>query len=354
MAVLDAIVRGSSIAIMAVMGSSCFARGQGRSWCGRCAVCSRLSPDTWCVRRRTSTFRRQSSRCCSRIPARRPILVVHTSVLGDDERPDSRHVVVLAATVVVGLARPDRVADAAYYAGSVALVTGALVHVLRGLAADLVEPRRRVRAAFSMVVGIEILIIIAIELWLAGTTPSRELELLKSVGALALTMLFAGWLLAPRADLTAALPTIVDPTSSLAVAAPSEAPDADARFRQRLIAAMEHEHLYRREGLTIRALADTLGVPEYRLRRIINEQLGHRNFNAFINELRTAEACRILADPAHERLPILNLALDLGYGSVGPFNRAFRARTGLTPTEFRQAQLPGASGMPPAASSAES
>ena len=67
------------------------------------------------------------------------------------------------------------------------------------------------------------------------------------------------------------------------------------------------------------------------------------NFNAFLNELRTEEACRILADPANERVPIFNLALDLGYGSVGPFNRAFRAKTGQTPTEYRQIHLKAAS-----------
>jgi AraC-like DNA-binding protein len=75
------------------------------------------------------------------------------------------------------------------------------------------------------------------------------------------------------------------------------------------------------------------------LRRIINQQLGYRNFNAFLNDLRTAEACRMLEDPAQERLPIFNLALDLGYGSLGPFNRAFRARTGQSPTEYRRARL---------------
>jgi AraC-like DNA-binding protein len=41
--------------------------------------------------------------------------------------------------------------------------------------------------------------------------------------------------------------------------------------------------------------------------------------------------------------PIFNLALDLGYGSLGPFNRAFRAKTGQTPTEYRQTHLEAAS-----------
>jgi AraC-like DNA-binding protein len=99
---------------------------------------------------------------------------------------------------------------------------------------------------------------------------------------------------------------------------------------------VQGEKIYRQEGLTIAGLARTLDLPEYRLRKVINQQLGYRNFNAFLNDFRIEDACRVLADPAQERLPILNLALDLGYGSPGPFNRAFRAKTGYTPTEYRR------------------
>ena len=35
--------------------------------------------------------------------------------------------------------------------------------------------------------------------------------------------------------------------------------------------------------------------------------------------------------------PILTLALNEGFNSLAPFNKAFRDRTGQTPTEFREA-----------------
>jgi AraC-like DNA-binding protein len=38
-----------------------------------------------------------------------------------------------------------------------------------------------------------------------------------------------------------------------------------------------------------------------------------------------------------EDLPILSIALECGYGSIGPFNRVFRQRFGMTPTEYRAA-----------------
>ena len=44
----------------------------------------------------------------------------------------------------------------------------------------------------------------------------------------------------------------------------------------------------------------------------------------------------IEADPAQAEVPILTIALDAGFQSLGPFNRAFKAVTGVTPTEYRR------------------
>lgn len=64
--------------------------------------------------------------------------------------------------------------------------------------------------------------------------------------------------------------------------------------------------------------------------------LGFRNFNQMVNHVRIEEAQRRLADPAFDHLPILTLAYDCGFGSIGPFNRAFKAKTGMTPQAFRK------------------
>jgi AraC-like DNA-binding protein len=99
---------------------------------------------------------------------------------------------------------------------------------------------------------------------------------------------------------------------------------------------MAEERVYRQEGLTIGALATKLGVQEYRLRQAINEGLGYRNFNAFLNSYRLGEAKAALADPDQIAVPVLTVAMDAGFQSLGPFNRAFKADTGTTPTEFRR------------------
>jgi len=47
----------------------------------------------------------------------------------------------------------------------------------------------------------------------------------------------------------------------------------------------------------------------------------------------------VLADPARRDRPVLTVALEAGFQSIGPFNRAFKAATGLTPTEYRREKL---------------
>lgn len=75
------------------------------------------------------------------------------------------------------------------------------------------------------------------------------------------------------------------------------------------------------------------------MRRVINGHLGHRNFAAFVNTHRITAAKAALAAPENAGRTIAAIAFDLGFGSLGPFNRAFKEATGLTPTEFRNRTL---------------
>jgi AraC-like DNA-binding protein len=85
-------------------------------------------------------------------------------------------------------------------------------------------------------------------------------------------------------------------------------------------------------------LARRAGEPEYKVTQCITGALGFRNFNHMANHFRLAEAKRRLVDPDLNHLPVLTIALDCGFGSIGPFNRAFKAEAGMTPTQFRKEQ----------------
>lgn len=102
---------------------------------------------------------------------------------------------------------------------------------------------------------------------------------------------------------------------------------------------MEEEKIYKKIGLTINELAKLMLMPEYRLRLLINGELGYRNFNDFIGRYRIEEAAKRLSDPTEKQLPVLSIALDVGYRSLSSFNKSFKETHDLTPTEYRKKQL---------------
>jgi AraC-like DNA-binding protein len=142
----------------------------------------------------------------------------------------------------------------------------------------------------------------------------------------------------------AAAPLALTPASPPVDAQPPAAVgDAqETALLARLAAVMAEGKAYREEGLSIAVLAAKLEIPEYRLRRLINQRLGYRNFSSYVNGYRLAEATAALADPAQAEVPILTIALDAGFQSIGPFNRAFKAAAGMTPSEYRRVKLGGA------------
>jgi AraC-like DNA-binding protein len=111
---------------------------------------------------------------------------------------------------------------------------------------------------------------------------------------------------------------------------------ADQKLVDALMRLMADERIYRHDNITIGTLATRLKIPEYRLRRLINQRLGYRNFNVFLNNHRIEEAKAALADPTQAEVPVITIAMDAGFQSLGPFNRAFKATTGVTPTEYRR------------------
>lgn len=102
--------------------------------------------------------------------------------------------------------------------------------------------------------------------------------------------------------------------------------------------AME-QGLYREPGLTIERLAETLNVPTHRLRTVINQGLGHRNFAAFVNGYRLAYAKAALADPTRGRETVLAIAHKSGFAALQTFNRVFKDAEGDTPTGYREKRL---------------
>lgn len=216
--------------------------------------------------------------------------------------------------------------------GMLVFAAAALWEVWRGREGDLIESRRRLRPRLVAAVGFYVVVIALTQIavinlgmpdWLIGMVNSSIVAISVAFGAAMFGM--------RQADLFGP----VAPARSSAAARPA----MDGALAERLRSHMEGHRAWRDEGLTIAKLAAQLGEQEYRLRRTINGQLGHRNFSAFLNGYRLAEVKTALSDPAQAAVPIITIALDAGFGSLGPFNRAFREAEGMTPSEFRARSL---------------
>jgi AraC-like DNA-binding protein len=211
--------------------------------------------------------------------------------------------------------------------GMFAFAGAALWEAWHGREDDLIETRRRLRLAMIGAVGAFVIYINVTEIGVRQGWLPPSVGSLSAVGAFILVFGFCAVMLGHRsADLFG--------PPARASEAPSD-PIIDEQLRDRLLAHMDRDMPHRDETLTIAGLAAQLGEQEYRLRRLINGQLGHRNFSAFLNGYRLAEVKAALSDPSQKEVPILTIALDAGFGSLGPFNRAFREAEGMTPTEFR-------------------
>jgi AraC-like DNA-binding protein len=192
-----------------------------------------------------------------------------------------------------------------------------LYEAWRDMAVDLVERRRQLRLAFMAATGMYLAVTLGVQsynLLLDVNTPVFVMRQLRT----------ESWLDPSRT--TAPVPLTRLETAVLA----------------NLERSLESDRVYLEEGLTIGALAGRLGTSEHVLRRVINRGMGHRNFNDFLHSWRIRDACEELARPEQARLPVLSIAMKVGYGSIGAFNRAFKARIGMTPTDFRRSTVNGA------------
>ena len=198
----------------------------------------------------------------------------------------------------------------------------------KGRDGDLVEERRRIRTRMVFAVGLFVVLTNAVEVLVFNDFAPERWRSLLQVGILLLLIGFCATMFGIRQPDLLGPGLRADPRAAAV-------PDVEDPLAARLLAHMDSHKPHRDEGMTIAALAAQLGEQEYRLRRIINGQLGFRNFAAFLNGYRLAEVKAALADPAQKDVPILTIALDAGFGSLGPFNRAFREAEGMTPSAFR-------------------
>ena len=210
----------------------------------------------------------------------------------------------------------------------------AIYWTLKGWRADLVDDRRILRWLIIGIQGALMFVIVFVENFLlVGGYESNANEQALIVFAIALLTLcmLAATLRFDSVSLSNVIRKVTGPV-------PGSSESTYNFDRDRFNNAFEKEKIYREAGLTISTLANALNLPEYRLRAFIHKQLGFRNFNAMLHEYRVEEASVLLGDSETANVPVLTIALSVGYQSITPFNNAFRKIKGVTPSEYRKQQ----------------
>lgn len=229
-------------------------------------------------------------------------------------------VIVALSPALVSFAQSARILMA------VALAAYVLGRLLADRTLDLVESRRTARIwVAAIILGIYIVDLISDAVMGFGA-PELTYSLIQKTGIAVFAAVMMR--LSTQTDISALLfQRPPEKTGAVTI-------DADQVPLKRLEQALA-EKIYRDPTLTIRGLAKTLALSEYRLRALINERLGYRNFRTFLNDHRLEDAKQALASPEEIGRSITDIALDSGFASLASFNRVFKDRVGEPPSQYR-------------------
>jgi AraC-like DNA-binding protein len=207
-----------------------------------------------------------------------------------------------------------------------------IISAVQGREADLIAARFQFRTYFILLTASLIFLTLLSEIAFQGSDVPSWLDLSQKLFIAGLTFFFASHRLIIKPgfflvlDLPPSQPRVLEP-------------EVDNAILTKLIELMDQQQHWRTEGLTIRRLAETMQVKEYKLRNTINQHLEFRNFNDFLHSYRIKEACNLLSNPEKKEVTILEIAYEMGYASLAPFNKAFKQITNMTPTEWRRSKM---------------
>lgn len=212
------------------------------------------------------------------------------------------------------------------FAGKFAWTLAAFWMIAKDWRADLVQSRRNFRRLLALAVGCYILVILTVELFVNEETIATLEFFNSTLIVISVTGVTLHLLALQNNNVFARIAANTEPVPPSATSTP---------LARQVLHIMQQERRYAEEGLTIDSLAKSLGVPTPELRFTINGELGYRNFNAFVNSHRIEEVAQRLGRDEFHATPLLTLALDAGFRSMAPFNRCFKDRFKVTPSEYR-------------------
>lgn len=105
--------------------------------------------------------------------------------------------------------------------------------------------------------------------------------------------------------------------------------------KEKISRFITEEKAHLNPNLTLKDLAKGTGMSLHDVSEVINSGIGI-SFKDYINALRVEEVKQMLQNTQYDHLSLMGIAYDCGFNSKATFNRVFKAKTGKTPSEFKQ------------------
>lgn len=100
---------------------------------------------------------------------------------------------------------------------------------------------------------------------------------------------------------------------------------------------MKQTRLYTDTSLTLKTMAQALGLTQKRLSSLFKNHPTYKNLSEYINEKRLLEACRLLREEPNWTIEAVGTAA--GFGGRRTFQTEVKRRLGITPVQYRQANV---------------
>lgn len=100
---------------------------------------------------------------------------------------------------------------------------------------------------------------------------------------------------------------------------------------------MEKTRMYCDSNLTLKSVANSLGLTQKRLQQILKNDSRYKNLSEYLNEKRFLLACRLLRD--EPQWTIEAVAKEVGFSNRLMLHEMMKKRVGLTPAQYRDTPL---------------
>lgn len=111
-----------------------------------------------------------------------------------------------------------------------------------------------------------------------------------------------------------------------------------SEYKTRLDEIMRSERAYLQPDITLPSLAESVGCSVNHLSQVINAGF-EMSFFDYLNRHRVQHAKQLLKDQNGHADAILNIAFTVGFNSNSAFYAAFKKHVGMTPAQFRRANV---------------